>query len=375
MSGWARMLWWVAAMMIVAGGALSALGEGREGGGGGAGSGSNLGAAIRQEHRSGDVVLVMTASRSELSVAERVTLTMEVESGAGVWVGWPGLERPVLGVGEARGVGETKGMDEKVGEKVDEKVDEKLGPWRVVSVRDESRVAKDRFVRRRVMVLEPFLAGSYETPAMAVRFGPSEGKVHGSMTTKAFTVKVTSLLGGGGTKGADFDLGQPREALTLEAGASWWSGRRWAIVAWAGAMAVASVGVIAWLLVKRARGKQKSELVEGIRVLEAVVAGQGDKMKAWDAIARSMRAGIAERIEPRALGMTAEEIAAHAEGGWPTFGVGEVRELRRVLETCDRARYEGEGVDREAEVATAALGLLRPLLMLPRAAAAKEGSA
>ena len=124
-------------------------------------------AGIRREFQRGPVTVVLTADREELTIAERLNLTIEVIADEGYEVQLP-------------------------------RFGEKLEQFGIVDYRTSrpELIENDRTRLSRSYVLEPFLSGDYRIPAMKVTFrkeGDEEAGQH-KIETEEVSIKVTSLL-------------------------------------------------------------------------------------------------------------------------------------------------------------------------------------
>lgn len=282
-------------------------------------AGANVGASssgpIEREVRTGPVVLVLRVKQGEIRVAERFEVELEARTDRD--------HDLVLPAAPAQ-----------------------WGELRVVSVRDETprRGGDGSLVLLRRMKLEPFLDGEYTFPAISVTctsLSDAGGKAS-EVSTEPMTVRVVSNLSeeerGDASK---LDVEAVRAILPVpeEAGRSWW----WVGV---GGVAVGVLGVAAGVwIARRRRGVASSVLeaalprIRGIRgAIEADMASraQVDEMMALT------RLCLVERCDPRAAGMTTEELRRVCVE-WPALALGESQRLVEAMAACDEARFAGVG--------------------------------
>jgi len=121
-------------------------------------------ASVTKHYERGPLLLDMKVSSGEITVAQRLTLSLEATAGEGTDVEFP----------EAGGLGNDFGL-----------VDSSATPARLLP---GGKVAV-----KREYVLEPMLSGEYRIPALKIRFTAKGGEAH-ELETEPVDVKVRSLL-------------------------------------------------------------------------------------------------------------------------------------------------------------------------------------
>ncbi|MBL9030887.1 MAG: hypothetical protein JNM80_04170 [Phycisphaerae bacterium] len=179
------------------------------------------------------------------------------------------------------------------------------------------------------LVLEPFLAGEYEVPAI-VAACVEAGGARTDLASDPLAIPVRSI--------ADEGEAEPAPARGVvepaaDAGARWW----WVVGAGCVAAAVAGGAAVRRRKPRRTDGGVRAALA----ALEARRGASGPMTaEDADAIVRALRAAVASRGEPRAGQLDAEGLAACAAR---SLTHAEAETLRGVLARCDAARFGGEG--------------------------------
>jgi hypothetical protein len=299
---------------------------------------------VSQRVVSGPLAVVLEVDRSEITVAQRIMLSISAEVADGAR-----FEMPVVG-------------DDAGGPRP------KLGGWAIIRSEDDApRSAGGAIVHRRRVILEPFLAGEYKIPPMEFAYRARGTSERGVVRTAPMTVRVASVLGDAPGDASKPDLGEPLGTVAFpeapRSGSSvWW----WV----AGVGAAAILAAIGW----RARRHRPvvSELELAIRDVEAFASARpGDESPAaYDLIARSLRRALADRLDPAASGMTSEELIVLAERSG-SLDDSAKRRLATVLQRADAARYAGMSSASAGDSLETVLTILRSL----RAPVAGSGGA
>lgn len=256
--------------------------------------------AVERTTTRGPFTLVVRTDRDEMSVADR----LRVE----VWISVPpGARAEIADSGP------------------------KFGGFTVVS-REPSppEPVEGGGVRTGVtLVLEPFLAGEYEVPAI-VAACVEAGGARTDLASDPLVIPVRSI--------ADERELEPAPARGVvepapDAGARWW----WVVGAGVAAAAVAGGAAVRRRKPRRTDGGACAALA----ALEARRGASGPMTaEDADAIVRALRAAVSSRGESRAGQLDAEGLAACAAR---SLTHAEAETLRGVLARCDAARFGGEG--------------------------------
>ena len=244
-------------------------------------------AGLRKAYERGPVSVVMTLDRTTLTIADRLSLALEVTTDEAYEAELPGL-----------------------GEKL-----ESFGIVDYHTSRPEL-VEGNRTRITRSYVLEPFLSGEYTVPPMTITFRAraGDGEPH-ELETEAVTVQVTSLLP---EQFTDLDIHEiaPPVALPRTRG-------RWA---WAAAVcAAAGLAAGGWILWRRRR-RQEAEAVRrripaherAYRALEALVrqdlVAKGEVKRFYQGVSDILRRYIEDRFGLHAPEQTTEEFLEDVRG-------------------------------------------------------------
>lgn len=266
----------------------------------------------------GPVRLTVTADRSKISIAERLTLTVEVVAEAGIEV-----KLPDFGVA--------------------------LNEFQIRDYREAPVEQTDDSHRRYVAEydLDIFLSGEYSVPAITAQYRDLRGEASGSaaesepmaeLATEPFTIEVTSLLEG------EFDPADFRDVKDV---ATLPADRNWGWLAWVGgavgAIALAIVAIVLW----RRRRKSPRTIVipphdwafQQLRALaDAKLVEDGRVKEFYYRLSEIVRTYIELRFGLMAPERTTEEFLA--EMGVTHALPGEYQPaLRDFLEACDMVKY------------------------------------
>lgn len=248
--------------------------------------------------------LRLGVNKANATVADRITLVMEAGAPTGVTVRWP---EPTDLFTEAD----------------------------VLSVEDERSVdpaGAARVVERRVILVEPFLPGDRDVPAVSVGFAGVGGALC-TINTDPFTITVTSLL-------ADAALDEPELRDVVEpppARGPWWI---WPL-AIAGGLTLA--GLTAFAI--RRRGARKVEpltpYAEALRRLkELEEAPPVNPAEIAATLGDTLRRYVAGVLNMEPKDRTTEELMSEI-GDAPTINVASVQ---AVLARLDEVSFAGASV-------------------------------
>ena len=247
-------------------------------------------AATSQQIEAGPIVLEQALDRTSMLAAERLTVTWRTFAPLDTRVTLP--PPPDTGA--------------------------KAGDFSVVSCMDESpRMAGDRLVLTRRLVLEPFLPGTYATPTIEVEWSRG-GSEQGVARTSASSVDVVSLLASpasdpketGTSKADPLDPGPIRDDHVADADTGGW----WLLPA-SSLLALAAIGGVV-LLVMRRRGEAATDPAAVALVLANAASIQpGDPssaQRALDDLSRALRTTLADRVTDLASSMAGHEPATRS---------------------------------------------------------------
>lgn len=256
--------------------------------------------AVVQESESGGTLLSLSLDRNVLTTSENLRLRLVVESAESDVVEFPSSER---GFGDFAVT-----SDEPLRE----------------SLMDDGRV-----VRGREYVVQPFLPGEFELPALGI-------VVNGSsrITTDPVTITVESVL----ADPAEAELRDIAEPVDVPI--PWW----WWVVATAAFVAL--LATAAWWL-KRRRAARSAPIVvlpheAAIAALDALLAEglpeSGEIKSFYLRLSDIVRRYVEERFGLRAPEQTTEEFLA-AMAAAPVIGNDHQRLLRGFLEQADMVKF------------------------------------
>lgn len=282
-------------------------------------AGEGEGEGIEKTFERGPVTVTMMVDRKEITIADRLNLTLRVDAEEEY-----STELPRFG--------------------------EKLEQFGIVDYEtSQPTLVDDGKVRiERSYVLEPFLSGEYKVPSMTVRFWKEgegdEPKVH-ELETEELSVTVSSLLPETLAELAIEDIVPPMEmpAPPMQAAWPWLSG---------GGAVLCLLGFVVW----RARRKRLSAQAPpplpadeiAYRELEALIAedlvGKGEIKLFYTRVSDILRRYIENRFGLHAPERTTEEFLYELRACAP-FGVAaelEVRlkaMLKEFLTHCDLVKF------------------------------------
>lgn len=287
-------------------------------------------APISQVHTAGDAaspsgVVRLSVDRAAMTVADRLRVTIRIESAPGAGRGEfdPPLPQPPTG---------------------------RLGEWTVASLASRELPAESgRSAMEHLLVLEPFLEGSKTVPPLRVRFVGDSGVLE--VSTEPVSVEVTSVLSEQDRESGELPLSPAPEsvALTLpRASKQRWS---WPVIAGASAAGAAAIGVA--VVAGRRRRIQavdpvadaRARLSEIQRRLSAAAAepfgsaatGLGDAASGLASVARQY---VEHALGVAAIGATVDELTARLTSE-PRLSqhVGEVQALLATLVSLEREAF------------------------------------
>jgi hypothetical protein len=251
----------------------------------------------------GPALLVQRVGAERITVADRVEMTLEATAEEGREIRFP----------EAA---------------------DKLGEFTVAGVRTEppQLVEGDRVRLRRTYELEPFLAGDYEIPALAVGFGPGV-----ELRTEPVKVRVDSVL--------PESPGRPElKEIVPPVGLP-------GFPAWGyGGVALALAAAAGWLLWRRwKRARRRAErpplpheiALRALReLMEQDLIGRGEAKLFYLRLSSILRHYIEDRFALRAPERTTEEFLREC-GGTDLLSGRQVELLREFLLHCDLVKFAG----------------------------------
>lgn len=218
---------------------------------------------------------------------------------------------------------------------------ERLGEWTVLELTASPPRLGDDGATRRVyeLVLEPFLAGSYEIPAIELAYRSLEGDQTGVVRSTPLEVQVTSVL-----DDDSLDVGAQRDVLDLpEPEPFAWDTAALIVIVGMSGLVLAMVALLV-----RSRLRREPSVFDGaMDRLDELEAGELDgagARQAYREVAGLIRRCLAERLEPGAEHMTTQELGPLSEH-W--FGLTEADRsaLRELLERLDRVNFAGGRAD------------------------------
>jgi hypothetical protein len=216
---------------------------------------------------------------------------------------------------------------------------EKLGEFVVADYRSAQPrlIEEGRVLYRRSYILEPFLAGEYKIPPLAVRYGEkhADATARQEIRTEEVTVAVTSVLPQGEQKPELKEIAAP-----VEMPAPWWP---WV----AGGVAVAAL--LAALFWWRRRRRLQAGVIPPLaphevayqeleRLLAAGLLERGETKLFYLRLSNLLRYYIEDRFGLRAPEQTTEEFLADLQRNQP-FGARQKESLRSFLQHCDLVKF------------------------------------
>lgn len=214
---------------------------------------------------------------------------------------------------------------------------QRLGEWTVLELTALPPRLGDDGATQRVyeLVLEPFLAGSYEIPAIELGFRSLEGEQTGVVRSTPLTVEVTSVL-----DDDSLDVGAQRDVLDLpEPEPFAWDTVALIVIVGFGGVVLAMVA----LLVRSRLRREVSVFDDAMDQIDDLEAGELDgagSHEAYRAVAGLIRRCLAERLEPGAEHMTTQELITQSEH-WFGLTDADRAALRELLERLDRVNFAG----------------------------------
>ncbi|MCK4660194.1 MAG: hypothetical protein KAV82_11790 [Phycisphaerae bacterium] len=321
-SGWRRTFWcgcWLAVIALAAG--LGGCGE--EATEPNANDDEDAVKPIVKTAERGPVKMTVTADRNRITIAERLTLTIEVfaEEGVDIEMGEPG---------------------------------EKLSQFQIRDFQNRPAEPVEGGRRwTRVYDLDIFLSGEYSIPEIQAAFvdhrqedpdHPGEGVLTGTIRTEPFTIEVASLLEGEFDPTVFRDISGPVE-LPVEHSYPWVG-----IVA-AGVVVVVAGGVVVFLLLRRREPLGPEQVVvvphewayDQLRLLvDAQLVEQGEVHEFYFRLSHIVRVYIELRFSLMAPERTTEEFLVEVHRS-DVLRADHKTLLGDFLRSCDMvkfARYE-----------------------------------
>ncbi len=231
---------------------------------------------------------------------------------------------------------------------------EKLGEFAV----DDSRLAQPRLIEggqvlhQRTYVLEPFLAGEYKIPPLAVGYADKQSQAAGpqELSTEEVTIEVASVL-------AEGEKPQIKQiADPVEMPAPWWP---WALAAVALAALIAG-----WLWWRRRKRLERDAIpppaphevayAELAKLLASGLLEKGEAKLFYLRLSNVLRRYIEGRFGLRAPEQTTEEFLIELRQGQP-FGPAHQQLLQSFLEHCDLVKFAELQPSRDEAQATVAV--------------------
>lgn len=228
----------------------------------------------------------------------------------------------------------------------------KAGDFTVVSCMDDPpRVAGDRLVLARRLVLEPFLPGVYSVPAIEAEWS-RPGNERGVARTSPARVEVVSLLEssatdpakGGSTSSEALDPGPIRgeHVASTRGGESW-------LLPTGALLVMAVIGGVVMVATRRRRITAADPVAVALALANAAGINPGDPSsdpRALDDLSRSLRTALADRVTDLATTMAGLESEA-ASPGLPSDRSVLLRDARPLLTTLDERRFSGQPLTTE----------------------------
>lgn len=267
---------------------------------------------IEQEWERGPATFRLKVDRAEITIAERITLMIEVDADEEMEVELP-----------------------RFGENLDEFgiVDYHTPQPRIIT---ENRVRTSRSY-----TLEPFLSGDYRIPPMKIAFRKKgdDGAARHEIESEEITVTVTSLL--------PEDIEQLKIADIIAPLSLPRPPRRWILPTVLAAMVAAAIITAAALCVRRRRSPEALALARPAHeiayeqlaaLLELDLVAQGRVKEFYDAVSGIVRHYIENRFALRAPEMTTEEFLVDM-GEHSVLDDAHKTLLRGFLVHCDLVKF------------------------------------
>ena len=263
---------------------------------------------VQKEFGAGPVRFEQKLNRKEITIAERVSLVLEVSAPEEYEITFP-----------------------EFGAKLDEFgiVDYSTSP---------SRLGEGgRLIRERSYLLEPFLSGEYTIPPMTVSYRTRDGDESHDISSEELKVSVKSLLPDAGGDLKIKEIGAP---LGMPFSITW----GWAVLL----LLVLGLAAAAayWFWRRRAKTTQSAEVVlphEAAyralsRLLEQKLVEQGLVREFYQALSDILRRYIEDRFGLRAPERTTEEFMVELTQA-DILAAGHKRLLKDFLRHCDMVKF------------------------------------
>ena len=270
--------------------------------------------AIDEQYERGPMTLTLRIDRKELSIAERLHLSLNVLVDEGYEVDMPGFG-------------------------------EKLEQFAIVDFSDTPpKLAEEgRVALSRTYTLEPFLSGDYTIPPMTLHFWERDGDVpeeeRHEIETEEVTVKVTSLLPEDLAELAIKDIAGPVEIPVTS---------RWRTVALVLMVVLAVACGAGYFLWRRLTRQREEKLVripphdQAFQALEALLARQliekGEFKEFYIGVSDVLRRFIENRFGLHAPERTTEEFLYELQDS-PALDAAQKAVLRSFLTHCDLVKF------------------------------------
>lgn len=267
---------------------------------------------INKTYERGPATVVLSTDRKDMSIADRLHLTITVTADENYTVQLP-------------------------------RFGEKLEQFGIVDYQttEPELIDKNRIKISRSYVLEPFLSGKYKIPPMTVEFWKKGAKNsdHHKVETQEITINVTSLLP---EKMAGLKIHGIKPPVNLPAPYKKWL--KWAIIA----VGIILTGLIGFFIIKKrkssvdvvARAVPSHELA--FRELEALVdeklIEKGEIKQFYRRISGILRKYIENRFNINAPEQTTEEFLGRVKANG-LFTVKHKTLLNEFLKHCDLVKF------------------------------------
>jgi hypothetical protein len=263
-----------------------------------------------KSYSEGAVTVTVKVSRLSITVADRLELVLEALTSEGAELDWPAFSG-------------------------------KLGDFTVTgaSLSPPRLVDGGRVLREGRYELEPFLAGDYEIPPLALRLAGGR-----TIETEPVRIRVSSVLPPGEEAPELKEIAPPVELGGLS---------RWFYLP-AGA-ALAGLGYAAYRLLSRRRSRRRAARgtaphERALRELSSLMAedliGQGQSKLFYLRVSSILRRYIEERFGLRAPERTTEEFLADLETS-RELAARQKELLKRFLEHCDMVKFAAHQPSRD----------------------------
>lgn len=250
----------------------------------------------------------LTVSKAAATVADRIEVILEARVPEGIKVEWPEIKESLGGL-NVLGVENQPSVTLGVG---------------------EPESAKRELVRR-VVLLEPFLPGEREIPAMEVRFVGAGGAAC-KITTESVKIQINSLLSGEAKDPELRGIVEPKPV-----GTAWWV---WA-AGGGGVLVLASVAALA--LSRRRRRPEPPLTAYGTAMKrleeleESGMLGEGKTSEYCTVLGETLRAFVGATMGLPEADRTTEQLMAEL-GSQPSVNISALGEL---LAGLDEASFAG----------------------------------